>query len=91
MAIPQIAGAAIEGSPDEEAAESPEVEKSEGKFEIKCAAKDCVHNSNGYCKVDINVSAGPNPKCETYEPQGGGSSMTGGPKPPSPPLPFMGR
>lgn len=90
MAIPQIAP---EGSPEEESAETPQMEAKEGKFEIKCAAKDCVHNGDGYCKVDINVSAGPSPKCETYEPQGGGMKppFGGGMKPPAPPLPMMGK
>jgi len=85
MAIPQIAP---EGSPEEETAETPEMEAKEGKFEIKCAAKDCVHNGDGYCKTDINVSGGPAPKCETYSPKSGGSPM-GGMKPPAPPVPMM--
>lgn len=85
MPIPQIAP---EGSPEEEQAETPEMESNETKHEIKCAAKDCVHNTDGYCTVDIDVSSGPMPKCNTYEPKGG---MGGGMKPPAPPVPMMGR
>lgn len=86
MPIPQIAP---EGSPEEEAAETPEMEGKETKHEIKCMAKDCVHNQDGYCSVDIDVSAGPTPKCNTYESKGGGGSMAGSPmKPPAPPVPF---
>ncbi len=67
----------------EEAAETPEVEQSETKLEVKCAARDCKFNKGGYCsKAEISVSAGPKPVCESYEPQGGGV------KPPAPPLPF---
>jgi hypothetical protein len=72
------------GGEAEESAETPEVEQSETKLEVKCAAKDCKFNKMGYCsKSEINVSAGPSPKCESYEPSGGG-----GMKPPAPPLPF---
>lgn len=71
----------------EESAETPEMEASETKIEVKCAAKDCIHNKGGYCsKSEINVSAGPSVKCESYETGGGGSPM----KPPAPPMPFMG-
>ncbi len=54
------------------------------KVSIKCAARDCKFNKAGMCsKPEINVSAGPDVKCESYEPTGGGV------KPPAPPAPFM--
>ena len=52
---------------------------------IKCSAADCIHNSGGSCSVDITVSAGPAPKCNTYEPGGKGGESA----PPAPPVPMM--
>lgn len=83
MPIPPIAPEAGEDT-EEEARETPQQESGETKIEVKCAARDCKFNKGGYCsKAEIVVSAGPQVKCESYEPMGGA-----GMKPPAPPMPF---
>jgi len=79
MAIPPVAPTM---EADNEAAEG------EMTVSISCAAADCKFNSGGKCAApSINVSAGPDAKCETYE--AGGDSLAGGSKIPRPPLPPM--
>jgi hypothetical protein len=54
-----------------------------GSVDVKCAARDCMHNTGGACsKASINVSA--DAKCESYDPKSGGGEI----QPPAPPLPF---
>lgn len=74
-ATPPIApepGAENMTSEEEEKTESPEQEAEEEKsgteVEIYCAARDCKWNKQGMCsKAEINVSAGPEVKCLSYE------------------------
>lgn len=75
-------------APDKPAAEMPDEAEptapSGGGVSIKCAAHDCKFNKGGSCsKPEISVSAGPEVKCESYSPSGGGAEV------PAPPMPFM--
>ena len=72
-------------APEVEEAEVPEMESTGVKVSIQCAARDCKFNKGGSCsKPEINVSAGPAVKCESYEPGSEGRP----PAPPVPPMPF---
>ena len=74
--IPPIAPADEEDdsqmtSEQDEATETPEEESQEMDTEISCAAVDCKWNKMHKCdKATINVSAGPEVKCLSYETKG---------------------
>lgn len=61
-----------------------------GKVMLDCSATGCKFNQGGKCSApSVQISAGPEVKCETYEPGEGGGEMPAGNKIPRPPLPPM--